>query len=209
MTQVNRTVIFLILMICTFLGLWYLISPEFSRNPPKTLAATILTKPSQPMSAFTLEDTNGKPFTEKSLKGHWNVLFFGYVDCPNVCPATLTIMRDTWNHYLPTQHPPARFIFTSINPKPDSTQELSTFLKRFHPNFMGLSGKPEEIQKFSQQLGIFANPSDELLPSGALDISHTSALLVLDPQSRLRAIFTPPLDPDNIVKDLEVITRRG
>ena len=197
MTRANKAILWFLFTAIAFLSIWYMINPKFTHKAPATISATVL-PPQPPITSFNLTSTNNQPFTEKSLRGFWTILFFGYTDCPDVCPATLSIMRETWNQYLPGQQPPAKFVFASINPQPDSVANLKEFLANFHEQFVGITGTPEQMNKLSKQLNVFVSPS-------LGKIEHTAALMLVDPQMKLRALFTPPLDPKAIAKDLDTI----
>jgi protein SCO1/2 len=201
MQNITKTVASLAIAISLFLLCWYYISPQFGHNAPSTLAATVIKPQVEPLSGFKLITTAGQDFTPRSLKGQWTLMFFGYSSCPNICPATLSIVKETWNKFLPGKIPPAKFIFVSINPMQDNKAALHKFVTNFHAYFTGVTGDVQEIAILKQQLGIYANN----LESGIID--HTAALMLIDPQAKLRAVFTPPLDPDLIAQDLVTLTK--
>jgi protein SCO1 len=209
MQNVTRTVTSLGIAVILFLLCWYFISPQFGHKSPLTLAATVIKPNTQPLSGFKLISTTGQDFTQQSLKGQWTLMFFGYSTCPNICPATLGIVKEIWNKFLPEKNPPAKFVFVSINPMQDSPAELQKFVSNFHPYFIGVTGDIHEIEILKKQLGIYAhnvetNPGDA---NGRLIMDHTAALMLIDSQAKLRAIFTPPLDPDLIAQDLSMLTK--
>jgi len=126
-----RRVFFICITVSAFIAIWYYISPIFGHQAPqKTIVATVVS-PQPRLTEFNLTSTLGKPFNTTSLRGFWTVLFFGYTDCPDICPATLSIMRETWNQYLPKKQPPAKFVFASINPQLDAIPKLRTFFSKF------------------------------------------------------------------------------
>ena len=196
MTNVNRTVLFLVVGILTFVCLWFILNPTFKKPQDPMQLATLINN-TTPLAPFSLVDTNHQKFTSQNLKGHWNVLFFGYTHCPDICPATLTVMRDVWHNF---DTPPARFIFASVDPQNDSDKDLKTFLGHFHKNFIGLTGEQREMKNLMQQLNIFADESEER-------IDHTAALMLINPKGQLKAVFTPPLDPNAITHDLKLLTQ--
>lgn len=203
-TNVMRTVRFIGFGIICLLAAWYALSPSINADKkiPETQLATVLEQKSSPLSPFNLVDSNGNKFVEKSLNGHWNLMFFGYTTCPDVCPATLSLVREAWQKFDGKY--PARFIFVSVNPIDDNTNHLKEFLGNYHPDFMGLTGPSQEIAKLSQQLNIIAEKSIDQ-DTGISRIDHTAALMLVDPRGRLKAIFTPPLDANAIVNDLNAI----
>lgn len=203
MTNKKRIAIFLLVFISVCLVLlisaWYALAPKYNYQLPVTKVATPL-KPLKAISAFNVYDTNGNVFTEKSLRGHWTLLFFGYPGCPDICPKTLGLMRDTWDLFQAQSKPlPVRFIFADISRQPVSINDLQQFLHNYRPEFMGITGTSVEMHALSDQLGIYAREQNDTL-------DHTSALMLIDTQGRLFAVITPPFTPEEIMQDLQVLT---
>ncbi len=193
-----RKSIFLIAGLLVFAATYYFLAPKFQFQAPETHVASVI-KPTRPLKPFNLTDTDGKAFNQQSLRGHWNLVFFGYTRCPDICPKTLAILRDTWQNYNLQYPAPVRFIFADISTSPVTNSELKQFLKNYHPSFIGISGPPEEMHKFSDQLGIYSQMQDNKL-------DHTAALLLIDPQGRLIAIISPPFSDLDLLHDLQVLS---
>lgn len=201
MTPFKRRLILpclLLLGVAAFFSIWQAIAPRFKYTPPTTHVASPF-KPSTPLKQFTLTDTNGNPFTAKSLRGHWTLLFFGYTRCPDICPRTLSIVKETWQQFSQTATTPAKFIFADISNQAISHDELKVFLNNYHPDFLGLTGSQLDMHKLSDQLGIYSKMQQD-------SIDHTSAMMLIDPQARLCAIFTPPFSAQDLIHDLQVLT---
>lgn len=193
-----RKSIFLIAGFMVFAATYYFLAPQFQYQPPETHVASAV-KSSGPLKSFKLTDTNGNVFDQQSLRGHWTLVFFGYTRCPDICPRTLAILRETWQHYDKKHPAPARFVFADISDTPVTNEELKRFLENYNPNFIGVSGPPAEMRKFSDQLGIYSQLFEDRL-------DHTSALLLIDPHGRLTAIFSPPFSDLDLIHDLQVLT---
>lgn len=187
---------------------WYGVKPVLEQHaPPITIpnitTATIL-KPKNLITNFSLTDTTGQSFTEKSLLGQWTLMFFGYAQCPETCPKTLTIISKLWKQ-APTD---LRFVFVSLDPKSDTVQTLQNFLGRFNPNFIGLTGEEAVVQKLGKACGIYswevpnANKNN---PSTLKIIDHSATLLLINPQGQLHAVFSPPYQSESMAKDLQQI----
>src|SRR5215831_17894628 len=94
------------------------ITPLYAEPKAIQLSAATVLSPPKPLEVdFSLQDTSNKPFTPASLKGHWTVLFFGYAQCPEICPQTLAIVSEAWRQKL---DPNAQFVFVSLDPKTDT-----------------------------------------------------------------------------------------
>lgn len=193
----------------TLASIWYGIKPEMiwddTTNSQYLRAASILDSRT-PLAAFKLQATTGEEFTNSSLKGHWSLMYFGYADCPHICPDTLTILSRAWDKLGSNgNNIPVRLLFTSLDPAKDDVLKLQNFVTRFHPEFVGLTGSEAEVARLSKQLGIYyevlKDYGDKKL------INHTGALFLVNPKGKLHAVFSPPLDADFIAQDLEVIIR--
>lgn len=163
--------------------------------------ATVL-HPAKALIPFSLIDTTGRPFTQASLQGQWSLLFFGYTDCPGICPHTLKVLQKVWEDADLDRN--LRFIFISLNPKADSPSKLRTFLDRFHPHFKGLTGDLSDIQTLSKACSIYSWQDPN---ATAVMIDHSASLLLINPQGHIKAIFSPPHDPDILRKELKSLIK--
>jgi protein SCO1/2 len=168
--------------------------------------ATVI-RPSKAIANVSLIDTSGKTFTTNNFVGHWTLLFFGYSHCPDICPRTLTTITQAW-HLIPAKFKDKhalRFIFVSLDPKNDTTLSLSKFLHRFDQSFIGLTGDEDTIKAWGKTLGIYSW-QDPASPS-TVKLDHSATLLLVDPQGRLHAIFSPPHQTEAIAKDLQLLVK--
>jgi len=170
--------------------------------------ATVL-KPPKTLVNFTLQDTNGNTFTQDSLLGHWTLMFFGYADCPDICPTTLGIVSGLWRSY-PTQmpHPKAHFVFVTLNPSQDTPAVIKKFLAGFNSDFIGVTGSETEINNLSKSANIFSWTDPKLSAAGKKVIDHSATLLLFNPEGQLHALFSPPYDIETLKNDLQIIIDR-
>jgi len=180
-----------------FFTIRYSMNSFFQPQQLQELKATTIFQPKGALPAFSLLKTNGEKFTEQSLRGRWTAIFFGYRTCPSICPATLAMMNDIWSGFGSTA--PFDFVFASI--VQDDPKTLENFLTNFNPKFTGVVGTKDEMQNFSNNLGIYAVPSETL--EGEID--HTASVMLINPRGQLFAAITPPFDLEAIKADLEKI----
>src|SRR3546814_15322728 len=83
---------------------------------------------------FTLVDHTGRPVTEETLKGKWSLIYFGYTYCPDVCPTSLSVMRQALDAPGPVSDrvTPA---FVTLDPERDSVEPLALYQQSFHSSF--------------------------------------------------------------------------
>jgi len=177
---------------------WFLIALTGAVPPPPLdvgETATVLRVP-QSVAAFSLRDQDGNRFDRSRLEGSWSFVFFGYTSCPAVCPLTLSNLSDV--EKLVDGAPDARgdvqFVFVSVDPERDTTERLESFVHYFNADFIGATGTAEELEHLTNALGIYSEKV-EGESQGDYLMDHTTSVLLIDPQTRLHAIFPAPHDP--------------
>ena len=187
-----------------------LVSQKLLKAPatiPENLSATLLDK-AKPLYNFRLIDHNNKPFDLNRLKGHWSFLFFGYTHCPDVCPLAMQIMRKVWQapQLKTVINTNMQMIFVSVDPDRDKPALLKSYVQYYNPAFIGVTGKADEIDNLTGQLGIlygFDDPNE----NGDYNVSHSGQIILIDPQGNMRAVFSPPLSPQSITRDFIAIKK--
>lgn len=192
------------------MGIWMSQKIQVADNDhqiPSGLDATVLPN-ARILNDFTLSDDDHQKFTPASLRGHWSFLFFGYTNCPDVCPITLKVMQQVWKA-LPTKintkgHP--RLYFISVDPDRDSLEILKKYVDFFNPEFTGVTGKLDEIDKLTKQIGILYGYEDkESDKNNSYTVNHSAQIILLDPQARMRAVFSPPHEAKTIAANFQTI----
>jgi len=143
--------------------------------------------------AFELVDQNGKPFTEKDLKGKYSLIYFGYTYCPDVCPTELQTMTQALEMLGPLAKK-IRPVMISVDPERDTPEVLKEYLTNFYPGFVGLTGTPEQVRRAGQAYRVFYRKTDEKSASDYL-MDHSSIVYLMDPEGRYLKHFaygTPP-----------------
>jgi protein SCO1 len=172
---------------------------------PSLEQATLLTD-AKPVPEFSLVDHQGRPFDRQSLSGGWNLLFFGYTHCPDVCPTTLQTLAST-SKEMRDKVPQAalpRVVFISVDPARDTLAQLAKYVTYFNPAFLGVTGDPAQIEKLASQMGIlFARLPEDA--SGDYLVDHSASVLLVDPDGNLRALFSPPQRAEAMAADIPAI----
>lgn len=207
----KRVLFTLVIGLFAAFAVWYGFNPLLEKTAPKApelslTSATVLT-PTKPMTDFSLKATDEKNFTQYSFLGHWTILFFGYTQCPDICPRTVATITQVLQS-LPTHFQDKNtlnFVFVSLDPKTDTLQNLRTFLERFNPNFVGLTGDETNVKKLSKFCSIYSWQDQNANPQGPKVIDHSGTLLLINPQGHIQALFSPPLEVQAIAKDLQTL----
>lgn len=153
-------------------------------------------------SGFTLTSHHGQPWQADSFKGTYSVVFFGFANCPDICPTTLLDMQKI-DHQLKQQNLPSpRFIFISVDPDRDTPENLKEYIGFFNPEFYALTGDAANILSIATQLGVAYNVAEHEPGDLVYDVDHASALYVLNPAGERIGLFTAPHDVQLITQDL-------
>jgi len=174
--------------------------------PPQLSQSTTRLPSPKALQSFELVTHEGIPFTLDSLKDQWSFMFFGYTNCPDVCPTTLSVLNVVANGLDGTGDnlPDTRFYFVSVDPERDTPEKLREFVPYFNEKFTGVTGSRKQIDNLTKQLSILyviGNPET----TGGYLVDHTASVLLLNPDGQFEAIFSPPFKPGNITKDFEKI----
>lgn len=171
--------------------------------PLTTKTATLLPQ-AKPLPAVHLQQHSGAEFTLDNALGHWSVLFFGYTYCPDVCPTTLMLLKQVKAQLMQHNPPvsPVQFIFVSIDPVRDTLERLGPYVTYYDPDFIGVTGSAEELQRLTSALGILAVKVPGATPTAPYLMDHSMALIVLNPQAQMQALFSAPTDAAAITADL-------
>ncbi len=164
-------------------------------------SATVL-QPAKPLIPFSLVDTDAKAFTQHSLQGQWSLLFFGYANCPGICPATLKVLQKVWEDNSIAQK--LHFIFISLDPVEDTPAKLKTFLAGFNPRFSGLTGDEKQIQALSKACNIYYWIDPKATQTV---IDHSATLLLVNPQGAIKVLLSPPHEPAALLTELRAFLK--
>ncbi len=150
--------------------------------------------------AFELVDQNGKPFTEKDLKGKYSLIYFGYTYCPDVCPTELQTMTQALEMLGPLAKK-IRPVMISVDPERDTPEVLKEYLTNFYPGFVGLTGTPEQVRKAGQAYRVFYRKTDEKSASDYL-MDHSSIVYLMDPEGRYLKHFAYGTTPEKMAEGI-------
>ncbi|ANQ86452.1 SCO1/SenC family protein [Azoarcus olearius] len=150
---------------------------------------------------FALTDHSGQPRALTDFRGKVVTLFFGYTQCPDVCPSNLTSMAEVVKR-LGADGERVQVLFVTVDPERDTRELLAQYVPAFDPRFVGLYGTPEQTADVAREFRIFYRKSGDTA-GGAYTIDHSAGTYVFDPQGRLRLYVRHGESVDNIVADLK------
>ena len=152
---------------------------------------------------FKLTDHTGKPRTLADFRGKVVVLFFGYTQCPDVCPTTLSTLRETVS-LLGDDASRVQVLFATVDPARDTQQLLAQYVPAFHPDFLGLSGDEATIAATAKEFKVFYAKQPGKTPD-SYSVDHTTGSYAFDPRGKLRLLLRHGEAPANIAADIRLL----
>ena len=128
-------------------------------------------------SYFSLKDVNNEIITEESFNGPLTAIFFGFTNCPDVCPMTLNNLDLVINNLENKKKNKFKVFFVSIDPERDNTQIINDYLNTFENKIYGITGDPKKVFLFSKSWGIISEKI--FTEEGEYLINHSSSIILL------------------------------
>jgi protein SCO1/2 len=149
---------------------------------------------------FRLTDQDGKPRASSDFAGRYQLIYFGYTNCPDVCPTTLGVIAEALdkmgvdaNRIVP--------LFITIDPGHDTPAILKQYVKAFGPQFVGLTGSQDQISAVEKSYRVYAGKKQ--LEGGKYGFDHSSVIYLMGPDGKLVTFYDELISPDDLAKDLK------
>ena len=152
---------------------------------------------------FTLTGSDGRPFSSTSLNGRPYTIFFGFTNCPDVCPTTLARLVKLRND-LGAGNTSFQILFVSVDPERDEPSEVGRYAELFNSPVTGLTGTPAQIDQVKKQFGIFSRKVPD--NGGGYSVDHTSTVLLFDGGGRFTGTIAPEESDKAALAKLKRIT---
>ena len=166
-----------------------------------------LIEPARDLGSFNLIDTNEKEFLPQDFEGKWNVLFFGFTFCPDICPITMRMLSRIEKEVDKQELDKIRIFLVTVDPVRDNPNQLKIYLKNFSENFTGLTGGLDQIYNFATRVNAPFTPINNS-KDPYYTVDHTGSIVLIDPDGNYAGFFRAPHNQDKIKKALLEITRR-
>jgi protein SCO1/2 len=196
--------------VCVLAAGGFVAAVIWSPKPPLVLATGTILAPARALADFSLIDNQGRGFGSANLRGHWSLMFFGYTNCPDYCPTTLTTLAalEKQLRAAKTVAPP-QVIFVSVDAERDTPVQLNQYVPNFDPGFIGLTATDQPaIEALAKKWGVAVKI--QYAANGDYIVDHSAAIFVIDPAGNLAAILTGPFTLDALESDYRrIVTGRA
>jgi protein SCO1/2 len=153
--------------------------------------------------AMRLTDQTGKVRTLADFKGSAVLVFFGFTQCPDVCPTTLAEMKAV-KAQLGEDGKRFQVVFVTVDPERDTQELLAQYVGAFDPTFVGLRGDPEATANVAKDFKIFYQKVPGKTPD-TYTVDHTAGSYIFDPQGRLRLYVRHGQPADKVAADVRLL----
>lgn len=137
---------------------------------------------------FALTDQEGRAVTESILRGQPTLLYFGFTSCPDVCPTDLVKVASAVAAVKKRYGVAVRPVFITVDPERDRPKKVKAYVNAFSPDFIGLTGTPEQIADVARQYHVYYKKVP-IGDKGAYTMDHSTFVFLLDPQGRYVAHY--------------------
>jgi protein SCO1/2 len=162
---------------------------------------------------FNLIDQDGRPISLKKFRDKVVLIEWGYTNCPDVCPLTLSKLNKAMQN-LGDEAENVQVLFVTVDPVRDTSERLKEYVPYFNKGFIGVTGDPEKIEKVASEYGVTVVKHEEVYGRGEKDhwdrylMTHTNTVFLIDGDGML--LLTYPhylLDPAGIANDIKKVLR--
>jgi len=181
-------------------GTW--LSVQVLSPPPSLQTATRLPAATE-LAEFSLLDQNNESFTRSDFEGRWNLLFFGFTHCPDICPMTLQVLANAQQLLADDGHAELpRIVLVSVDPERDTPDILGQYVSHFGEDTIGITGELIEVKKLTDGLGVFFEKSGD---ENNYSVDHSAVVIVINPDGKFHALFGAPHKAENFAHDIPIL----
>jgi len=174
-------------------GIWWYLERNYTYQG-------VLIEPPATAPEFSLKDQHGDLFELSQQKGKVVLLFFGYTNCPDVCPITLSEFKKI-KGILGERADQVDFVFITVDPERDTPGRIREYLANFDPTFIGLSGDHHELETVWSDYGVYQEHDDVHVSTEYL-VDHSSRVYAINKQGQWRLNYPFSMEPERIAQDV-------
>jgi protein SCO1/2 len=156
---------------------------------------------------FQLTDHNGRSRSLKDFRGNLVVVFFGYTQCPDVCPTTMSELAEA-KKLMGKDGDKVQGLFVTVDPERDTPEVLKGYMANFDPTFLALRGTPEQLAAVAKEFKVYYKKAEGPTPT-SYTMDHSAASYVYDTQGRLRLYTRYGSGAQALASDLQLLLRQG
>lgn len=196
---IGTAVSFLVgVLLVGWVGLW--LAGEPMPLLPDRLHGMVLPAP-QPVTDFTLQGL-AQMVSLYQLRGSIVLITFGYLNCPDVCPANLSVMRQAYQTLPAADQAKTKLVFVSVDPERDTPEKVQAHVSRFESHFLGLTGTHEALAAATVPLGVYYERELNTAAPNGYWVNHTASIMLIDGNGQLRIVYPFSTSHSDIEHDI-------
>lgn len=156
-------------------------------------------------TGFSLIDHNGQPRTLADFKGKAVVVFFGFTQCPDVCPTSMTELAQA-KKLLGPDGERLQGLFISVDPERDTPEVMKQYVANFDPSFLALYAKPGELEALAKSYKVYYKKVEGKTPT-SYTMDHSAGSYIYDPQGRIRLYHRYGSGAQALADDLKILLK--
>ncbi|MBT3672091.1 MAG: SCO family protein [Porticoccaceae bacterium] len=190
--RIRRTIIIIVcfIVVVIFGFIWRMNQPVIMSEQDLRINGAIILNTPRKFSDFDLIDHRGDAFTLQRLKGQWSMIFFGFTNCPDVCPTTLATLNETYSKLKDSEKENLQIIMVSLDPERDTVEKLGQYMPYFNAEFIGVTGNKHFIKRFTTEINIAYNQVP--LDGDDYTVDHSSQIVLVNPNGHYHGFFKSP-----------------
>lgn len=146
--------------------------------------------------SVSMRSADDQPWDVDALRGQWDLLFFGYTFCPDICPTTMAELRQLVTSLPAEQRGQWQVTMVSVDPNRDTPVQMRSYLDFFNAGFQGVTGEPEQLARLAQALSVAYIEPDTSSENYLVD--HSGQVILVNPQGQYAGFIRPPLKPEEL-----------
>lgn len=191
---IRRTVIVLVLVVIAIMGLQVY---KVTREPPLDREAlrsegTVIYEQPRRLSDFELVDHNGEPFTPSDLEGHWTLAYFGFTNCPDICPLAMADLARLVDEMPPELAEQTEVMLVTLDPARDTPEVLAEYLGYFNEDFIGVTGEFLAIKRLANEVNVAFNKV--IQDEDEYTVDHSGNIVLFNPRGDYHGFFKPSFE---------------
>ena len=172
---------------------------------PKFEKTVILPTP-RAIKTIAFTDHNGQAFGLERFKNQWSIVFFGFTNCPDICPSTLRILKDVKQQVSDAGHwDQYQVVMVSVDPERDTPEKLGAYVPFFDAEFIGITADVYATQEFAKSVGALFIKRENEQNDEWYDVDHSASLILINPQGEWAGAITAPHNTQQITNDLVML----
>ncbi|KAK4057872.1 Cu-binding protein [Microbotryomycetes sp. JL221] len=147
---------------------------------------------------FVLTDQDGKPFGDKDMLGKWSLVYFGFTNCPDICPEELDKMSIVVSDISKSHETSILPVFITCDPARDDVAAVKAYIRDFHPSLVGLTGTYDDIKKTCKQYRVYFSTPPNAKATDDYLVDHSIFFYLMDPNGKFVDAFGRSMGPEEV-----------